>query len=351
MNPIVRNAKAKVDASIGVNLNSMKWQWNPDFWSHFCQQNWESFLSCFASPIVVYVVKFKNARRELKSSGTFVRNRWLDNWPWAYNGAQQQRLEHWHENWLSAALIDTPSCLREVFVVASSSAAILVPRSRAIETVNYLTDIEFLDLLKQASILANQYTVQHCIISATPTHSADERSERIRKDINLILHWRHNSKEGSEGKKKKSRHHLDLLSMLASARLISWFYREMCGASIWFWLMWNTMRRKNYFLLLFMSNSSNSQFVNIIVSFQLSIQYNSATLIAVKKVISQHFVCRLEVQTSFVVTPIQVWYMYVILNHLYRYFMSWSIPIKKSEEFSFNLITMYLYNVVHANNR
>ena len=35
--------------------------------------------------------------------------------------------------------------------------------------------------------------------------------------------------------------------------------------------------------------------------------------------------------------------MYVILNHLYRYFMSWSIPIKKSEEFSFNLITMYLY--------
>lgn len=202
VNPIVRNAKAKVDASIGVNLNSMKWQWNPDFWSHFCQQNWESFLSCFASPIVVYVVKFKNARRELKSSGTFVRNRWLDNWPWAYNGAQQQRLEHWHENWLSAALIDTPSCLREVFVVASSSAAILVPRSRAIETVNYLTDIEFLDLLKQASILANQYTVQHCIISATPTRSADERSERIRKDINLILHWRHNSKEGSEGKKK-----------------------------------------------------------------------------------------------------------------------------------------------------
>ena len=38
--------------------------------------------------------------------------------------------------------------------------------------------------------------------------------------------------------------------------------------------------------------------------------------------------CRLEVQTSFVVTPIQVWYMYVILNHLYRYFKSWSIPIK-----------------------
>ena len=116
MNFIVRNAKAKVDASIGVNLNSMKWQWNPDFWSHFCQQNWESFLLPLLQPIVVYVVKFKNARRELKSSGTFVRNRWLDNWPWAYNGAQQQRLEHWHENWLSAALIDTPSCLREVFV-------------------------------------------------------------------------------------------------------------------------------------------------------------------------------------------------------------------------------------------